>query len=656
MTTDKQRATRCGLIALVVANLPALAFAQPAMVIQQPLGGAAVLSGTGFPAGCQFSLEAVGGGVWSNRVAVGPISVSSDGSWGPWNFNYPALAENASDFLARGMDACASTLLRAANTSSPYPRIVTFGPFDPGGVPMSMTVQTPELSPSQIIGGEGLRPNQQFILVLGDVPTNAGATDSTGRFEYSFGVSNTPGLPRAVKIQYVDSPTSDAGTETDGPYPHRVTLASGAVVTLQARDLTTTIGIAGLPACDYVIELVSGGNFSNRQMLGIGVRVDWSGLFTARVTVPGALLSATDYLIEGWSSACSDQVFHGHPTGGFPQTMALALFDPSSAATTMTIQLPVALTQQVIRGTGLPPQMGFVVRLGGIDTNYTQTNAAGDFAGNFDVTRTPAPPRAVVLRADDGSTFSGQEADGSYPHAVALSPSGTVSLETPASSKRATIAGSGFPPGCFGTLTALPGGESPFASVMASPFGLWSMSGAFYPPEAESAASFRWDGQGACEGRRFLGANPGGDYPRVVRMREHKPAEVIVDVKPGSCPNAWNPASRGVLPLAILGTGDFDVTTVDLASLRVEGVAPLRSTFEDVSAPSLVTGVTSCPGGPDGKMDLVLHVSTVALASAIDTSRVEPIPLRVTGKLLDGVTEISGTDLLRSVPPSRVAR
>jgi hypothetical protein len=46
------------------------------------------------------------------------------------------------------------------------------------------------------------------------------------------------------------------------------------------------------------------------------------------------------------------------------------------------------------------------------------------------------------------------------------------------------------------------------------------------------------------------------------------PTEVTCDIKPGSDPNAINPNSKGVIPVAILSTDDFDATTVDPGSLR----------------------------------------------------------------------------------------
>jgi hypothetical protein len=66
---------------------------------------------------------------------------------------------------------------------------------------------------------------------------------------------------------------------------------------------------------------------------------------------------------------------------------------------------------------------------------------------------------------------------------------------------------------------------------------------------------------------------------------------VLLDIKPESCPNPINTKSKGVLPVAILGTGDFDVTDIDVASISLEGVDPIRSSVEDVVVELTLTGV-----------------------------------------------------------------
>ena len=60
---------------------------------------------------------------------------------------------------------------------------------------------------------------------------------------------------------------------------------------------------------------------------------------------------------------------------------------------------------------------------------------------------------------------------------------------------------------------------------------------------------------------------------------------MAVDIKPQSCPNPLNVKKKGVLPIAILGTEDFDVTEIDPASVELEYISPLRWALEDVATP-----------------------------------------------------------------------
>lgn len=61
--------------------------------------------------------------------------------------------------------------------------------------------------------------------------------------------------------------------------------------------------------------------------------------------------------------------------------------------------------------------------------------------------------------------------------------------------------------------------------------------------------------------------------------------EMYIDIKPRSCPNPLNTKSKGVLPVAILGTEHLDVTDIDLGTVLLEGVAPIRAAIEDVARP-----------------------------------------------------------------------
>ena len=129
---------------------------------------------------------------------------------------------------------------------------------------------------------------------------------------------------------------------------------------------------------------------------------------------------------------------------------------------------------------------------------------------------------------------------------------------------------------------------------------------------------------------------------------EPKPALVIaVDIKPTFCPNPLNVKSKGVLPVAILGSDSFDVTTIVISSLRLAGVAPLRDSYDDVAAPGLDVADCNCiEDGPDGFLDLALKFETQAIVQTLDeVEDGDVITLELTGVLF-GETPIEGGDCI----------
>jgi hypothetical protein len=141
---------------------------------------------------------------------------------------------------------------------------------------------------------------------------------------------------------------------------------------------------------------------------------------------------------------------------------------------------------------------------------------------------------------------------------------------------------------------------------------------------------------------------------------------VPVDIKPTSCPNPLNVKSKGVLPVAILGfpleDGFFDVTQIDPASVRLEGVAPLRWAMEDVATPYIpFIGKEACldctKEGRDGLMDLTLKFNKQEVVAAIEANLGRPVEdgeclvLRLTGNLFgeneDPGQAIVGEDVVR---------
>jgi hypothetical protein len=131
---------------------------------------------------------------------------------------------------------------------------------------------------------------------------------------------------------------------------------------------------------------------------------------------------------------------------------------------------------------------------------------------------------------------------------------------------------------------------------------------------------------------------------------------VPVDVKPGSCPNPLNMKSRGILPVAILGSADLDVEQIDTATVRLEGVAPIRSSIEDVGTPfEPYSGKEDClfdcvDWGADGLMDLTLKFRTQDIVSALGDGQTEGCALfNLTGNLKQeyGGTPFQGEDVVK---------
>lgn len=130
------------------------------------------------------------------------------------------------------------------------------------------------------------------------------------------------------------------------------------------------------------------------------------------------------------------------------------------------------------------------------------------------------------------------------------------------------------------------------------------------------------------------------------RQDRWKTIPVDIDIKPGSHPNCFNVNGHGVIPVAILGSAEFDVTQIDVSTVsfaglevRVKGNDNPQCSVADVSG-----DFNSPEGAPDGWADLVCHfVDDPASWCPGDSTAT------LNGSLLDG-RAFEGTDEICIVP------
>ncbi len=121
-----------------------------------------------------------------------------------------------------------------------------------------------------------------------------------------------------------------------------------------------------------------------------------------------------------------------------------------------------------------------------------------------------------------------------------------------------------------------------------------------------------------------------------------EPIEVDIDIKPGSDPNSINPKSKGLIPVAILGSETFDVADVDVTTLWFGKTGTEASPAHDLTDPVVYADHLEDVNS-DGYMDLVSHYRTQSTDIAKgDTSAT------LTGQTTGGIP-IAGTDSIRTV-------
>ena len=119
-------------------------------------------------------------------------------------------------------------------------------------------------------------------------------------------------------------------------------------------------------------------------------------------------------------------------------------------------------------------------------------------------------------------------------------------------------------------------------------------------------------------------------------MEDQPHLMVSVDVKPGSYPNAINISSPGKVPVALYGGMDFDVSQVDISTVKLHpmdrpdaGAPVLRYAYEDLNG--------------DGYLDIIFKFKSTEIGLTSADSEV-----CLHGDLMDG-THFCGHDTVKVI-------
>ncbi|MCH7474495.1 MAG: hypothetical protein IIA27_07460 [Gemmatimonadetes bacterium] len=166
--------------------------------------------------------------------------------------------------------------------------------------------------------------------------------------------------------------------------------------------------------------------------------------------------------------------------------------------------------------------------------------------------------------------------------------------------------------------------------------------------------------------RTWTATDASGNFNTCVQLITVEKVVLDLDIKPGSCPNSYNRGSNGVLPVGLLGTADFDVSTIDISTILISRADCIGGAVAPIMGPPGPHPVLADVGTPfkgdpcdchelegDGIIDWSLKFSTPELVEPLELDTLPAgsmVELVVSGQLDDGCGFIA-TDCVRLVRP-----
>jgi len=109
-----------------------------------------------------------------------------------------------------------------------------------------------------------------------------------------------------------------------------------------------------------------------------------------------------------------------------------------------------------------------------------------------------------------------------------------------------------------------------------------------------------------------------------------------LDINPGTCPNSVSIHTEE-MSAALMGRPGFDVNEIEVGSLYLENVAPVRFSFGDLGRPGDQPDCPCSEDSGDGVDDLLLYFKTADFVAELGYADGTPRPITLIGRLKNGV-------------------